>query len=73
MATNDEEQVICQGCENECEVSIAFREGKAICLGGNKCPTGETFALAQVAMKMREKQPFCNGSATLQNGDHPRE
>lgn len=39
--------IICQGCENECEVCIAFRNGRAVCLGGNYCPTGESFALSQ--------------------------
>lgn len=50
-AVTDDIAIVCQGCENECEVSIGFREGKAVCLGGNKCPTGESFALAQAEKK----------------------
>lgn len=43
-----ETTVQCQGCENECEVSVAVVDGKSVCLGGNNCPTGESFALAQI-------------------------
>ena len=39
--------VKCQGCESECEVEVAIVDGKAACLGGNNCPTGESFALSQ--------------------------
>ena len=41
--------VTCQGCESECEVAVAVIDGKPVCLGGNNCPTGESFALS--AMK----------------------
>lgn len=37
----------CQGCESECEVTIVIQNGAARCLGGNNCPTGESFALAR--------------------------
>ncbi len=37
----------CSGCECECEVVVELREGVARVLGGNNCPTGESFALAQ--------------------------
>ena len=39
--------VKCQGCESECEVTVVIQNGVARCLGGNNCPTGESFALAQ--------------------------
>lgn len=42
-----EKTVVCQGCENECEVSLAFIDGHFICLGGNNCPTGEVYAISQ--------------------------
>ena len=38
--------VVCQGCENECEVLVAVHDGHAICLGGNNCPTGAHYACA---------------------------
>lgn len=47
MPTDQEITIQCQGCENECQVSVAFRNGEYLCLGGNNCPTGESFALAQ--------------------------
>ena len=40
--------VICQGCENECEVTVIIKDGKPTVLGGNNCPTGETFALSVI-------------------------
>lgn len=43
----NDEIIICQGCENECEVSVGLRHGHTVCLGGNNCPTGEIYALAQ--------------------------
>ena len=49
MENDDREiTIVCQGCENECEVSVAFRNGEYVCLGGNNCPTGESYALAQM-------------------------
>jgi len=55
MVNGDKEAtVVCLGCENECEVIVAIREGSAICLGGNKCPTGESFALSQVVKSLRD-------------------
>ena len=39
--------VKCQGCESECEVSVAIQDGIVHCLGGNNCPTGESFASAK--------------------------
>ena len=39
--------VKCQGCESECEVSVAIQDGIVHCLGGNNCPTGESFAIAK--------------------------
>ncbi|GEM_PF-5562639 len=55
MVNGDKEAtVVCLGCENECEVIVAIREGSAICLGGNKCPTGESFALSQVVKSLRK-------------------
>ena len=37
----------CSGCEAECEVVVEVRDGHARCLGGNNCPTGESFACAR--------------------------
>ena len=47
--------VTCQGCESECQVSVGWRNGVAVVLGGNNCPTGESFALSS----LRER--FCQG------------
>ncbi|MBQ6472040.1 MAG: hypothetical protein IJJ33_08655 [Victivallales bacterium] len=54
MATGKTVTVKCQGCENECEVSVAIQADEPVCLGGNNCPTGESFALAQ-CRKMVER------------------
>lgn len=48
-AVAEERTVICQGCENECEVSVGIRDGQWVCLGGNNCPTGASFAVARAA------------------------
>ena len=47
--TDDKTTIIvkCQGCESECEVTVVIQDGIARCLGGNNCPTGESFALAR--------------------------
>ena len=37
----------CSGCEAECEVVVELRDGRAVCLGGNNCPTGESYACAR--------------------------
>ncbi|MGN0867588.1 MAG: hypothetical protein ACI4SG_07950 [Oligosphaeraceae bacterium] len=49
LAQSEEEPRVirCCGCECECEVLVELREGIARVLGGNNCPTGESFALAQ--------------------------
>ena len=49
VASDSTRIVKCQGCESECEVTVAVIDGKPVCLGGNNCPTGESFALS--AMK----------------------
>ena len=51
MASDENISIKCQGCENECEVSVVIQDGIPICLGGNNCPTGESFALAQCREK----------------------
>ena len=45
--------VKCQGCESECEVTVVIQNGVARCLGGNNCPTGESFALAKAREQIR--------------------
>ena len=37
----------CSGCEAQCEVVVELRDGHAVCLGGNNCPTGECYARAR--------------------------
>ncbi len=37
----------CTGCEAQCEVVVELRDGRAVCLGGNNCPTGECYARAR--------------------------
>ncbi len=44
---DEEYTVVCNGCENECHVIVAMRNGNPVCLGGNNCPTGESFALSR--------------------------
>lgn len=46
-AENSPHAVQCLGCDAGCEVYVAVRDGEPTCLGGNNCPTGESFALAQ--------------------------
>ena len=48
--------VKCQGCESECEVSIAIQNGIVHCLGGNNCPTGESFATAKAYDYIRSRR-----------------
>ena len=50
--------ITCQGCENECEVFVTVQADVLICLGGNICPTGERFALAQCREKMAKGIPL---------------
>ena len=52
----DEQTIICTGCESACEVVIGFREGQPVVLGGNNCPTGAAFALAQASSNNKTKQ-----------------
>lgn len=66
MPTETITHVICQGCENECEVVIAFRGGEAICLGGNHCPTGEIFALSQTRRKTMDMEIIMADITTLE-------
>ena len=50
VMADDNERMIkvqCQGCETQCEVYVAVRQGNLVCLGGNNCPTGEVYALSQ--------------------------
>lgn len=45
----------CCGCGCECEVVVELRQGEeARVLGGNNCPTGESFALAQCTQSAEE-------------------
>ena len=44
--SDDVRIITCQGCESECDVAVAIRNGIPTCLGGNNCPTGESFALS---------------------------
>ncbi len=48
--------VKCQGCESECEVSVAIQDGIVHCLGGNNCPTGESFAIAKANDYIRSRR-----------------
>lgn len=48
--------VKCQGCESECEVSIIIQDGIVNCLGGNNCPTGESFASAKAYDYIRSQK-----------------
>ena len=46
---DDKESIItvkCQGCESECEVNVAVKDGRVVFLGGNNCPTGEAYAMS---------------------------
>lgn len=54
----------CQGCERECEVEVALRDGQPVCLGGNMCPTGESFAVSQCQRQWETKQ---NGEVMKKN------
>ena len=48
----------CTGCEAECEVVVELRDGRAVCLGGNNCPTGESYACAcALALSQDTKNP----------------
>jgi len=47
--------VKCQGCESECEVSVAIQDDTVHCLGGNNCPTGESFAIAKARERVKDR------------------
>ncbi|MBR4673765.1 MAG: hypothetical protein IKP00_04800 [Victivallales bacterium] len=47
--------VKCQGCESECEVSVAIQDGIVHCLGGNNCPTGKSFAIAKARERVKDR------------------
>ncbi len=51
--------VKCQGCESECEVSVAIQNDTVHCLGGNNCPTGESFAIAKAYDYIRSRKECC--------------
>ncbi len=53
---SDDQTIICTGCENACEVVVGFRDGRTRVLGGNNCPTGEVFALAQASSSARHNK-----------------
>ncbi len=46
----------CQGCESECEVTVEIQDRTARCLGGNNCPTGESFAITQAQNYIRSQK-----------------
>ncbi len=52
----DDQTIICTGCENACEVVVSFTDGRPRVLGGNNCPTGEVFALAQASSQTRQNK-----------------
>ena len=56
---DDKENIItvnCQGCEAECEVSVAVRQGHLVCLGGNNCPTGEAYAMSMARRQGEDRR-----------------
>ena len=53
---DDVVKVQCQGCETECEVYVAVRQGHLVCLGGNNCPTGEVYALSQARRQVENRK-----------------
>ena len=55
-AMADEQTIICTGCESACEVVVGLRASQSVVLGGNNCPTGAAFALAQVSSNNKTKQ-----------------
>ena len=68
MPTDQEITIQCQGCENECQVSVAFRNGEYLCLGGNNCPTGASFAIAQCRHQERFENDIQSVTPSGTNG-----